>query len=73
MAVYFCNKTQSNLLERCQDCLCGPAQERLPGRKSVITVDEKRIVQKNLNEYIGLDCVMSRASIDIIQRMLDAS
>lgn len=40
---------------------------------SCITEDERRIVQKNIDEYLACGCVMSRASLNIIQKMLDAT
>ena len=36
-----------------------------------ITADEHRILQENVDGYVGLGFVMSRASLDIIQKLLD--
>ena len=37
----------------------------------IITQEEKDIVQNNIDYYLDLGLIMSRASLDIIQKMLD--
>jgi hypothetical protein len=39
---------------------------------SIITPEQKEIVQNNINDYMRNGCVMSKHSLDIIQKLLDA-
>jgi hypothetical protein len=53
----------------CPVCESSASQALLTG---VITEEQKQIVQNNIDDYIKLNCVMSRHSLDIIQKLLDA-
>jgi len=38
----------------------------------VITTEEKLVLQNNVDDYIRNDLIMSKHSLDIIQKLLDA-
>lgn len=40
--------------------------------RSIITNDEKEILKRNVDHYVENECVMSRASLNIIEKILNA-